>query len=69
MTLKFLALQGAPYIYDISTIRVNKQPAAMAVTDSTQTKTGLKSLQIFTNQNSNISLMKLIFYVGEVYNV
>jgi hypothetical protein len=22
MTLKFLALQGAPYIYDISTLRV-----------------------------------------------
>jgi hypothetical protein len=23
MTLKFLALQGAPYIYDISRLRVN----------------------------------------------
>lgn len=41
----------------------------MAVTDSTQTKIGLKSLQIFTNQNSNMSLKKLIIYVEKFYNV
>jgi hypothetical protein len=58
MTLKFLALQGAPYIYDISRLRVNMEPIGCPETSVPSNQ------QCVTPQKSE----DLIYTAPEVWN-
>ena len=59
MTLAFLALLGAPYIYDISSLRVNNTETAGQILTKLGTEKFHENLSSHFNFHSNLTVLNV----------